>query len=261
MNPRFRVRRWILLTPIALASVIALPAAAFAQLNVITSGGFAIPLRQIVPEFEKESGIAVAITLGQSQGGGPNAISAQLRRGVPADVVTMSREGLDGLIAEGRIVQGSDVNLAQTPLGVAVRSGAPKPDFSTVEAFKEMLLRATSITFPSSTTGIYMMNKLFPQLGIAEQISGKITHTGVADVAKGNAELAIQPVSELLHVPGADFAGTIPRQIQYVSVFSCAAVAGGKQLEASKHLIAFLQSETARKVIVASGMEPLGRHH
>lgn len=261
MNLRSGVRRWIFLTSFLFTSVIALPAAAFAQLNVITSGGFAIPLRQIVPEFEKESGVAVAITLGQSQGGGPNAISAQLRRGVPADVVTMSREGLDGLIAEGRIVAGSDVNLAQTPLGVAVRAGAPKPDFSTVEAFKEMLLRAKSITFPSSTTGIYMMNKLFPQLGIAEQISGKITHTGVADVAKGNAELAIQPVSELLHVPGADFAGTIPRQVQYVSVFSCAAVAGGKQLEASKRLIAFLQSETARKVIVASGMEPLGRHH
>jgi molybdate transport system substrate-binding protein len=255
MSLRSRVRPWLLL-----ASLFAIPAAAFAQLQVITSGGFAIPLQQIVPEFEKDSGIAVAITRGQSQGGGPNAISAQLRRGVPADVVIMSREGLNDLIAEGRIVQGSDVNLAQTPLGVAVRAGARKPDLGTVEAFKQMLLDAKSVTFPSSTTGIYMMNKLFPQLGIADQISAKITHAGVSAVAKGNAELAIQPVSELLHVPGVEFAGTIPRQIQYVSVFSCAAVAGGKQLQTANRLIAFLQSQPARKVIAASGMEPPASH-
>lgn len=258
MHLKFRGRRWMALASFLLTGVIALPGKAFAQLNVITSGGFIIPLRQIVPEFEKDSGLTVTITLGQSQGGGPNAISAQLGRGVPADVVTMSREGLDGLIAEGRIVPGSDVNLAQTPLGVAVRAGAPKPDFRTVEAFKQMLLRAKSITFPSSTTGIYMMNKLFPRLGIAAQISGKITHSGVAAVAKGNAELAVQPVSELLHVPGADFAGTLPHEIQYISVFSGAAVAGGKHLEASQRLIAFLQSAKAKKVIRASGMEPLG---
>lgn len=244
--------------PTLLAAMIAMPAAAFAQLTVLTSGGFAIPLRQIVPQFEKASGITVHTLRGQSQGGGANAIGAQLRRGVAANVVIMSREGLDGLVADGQVVRGSDVNLAQTPLGVAVRAGAPKPDFSTVQAFKQMLLRAKSITFPSSTTGIYMLDKLFPQLGIAAEISGKITHTGVAAVAKGNAELAIQPVSELLHVEGADFAGPIPREIQYISVFSCALVAGGKQPEASRRLIAFLHSDAARKVIVASGMQPIG---
>ncbi|HEX5228071.1 MAG TPA: substrate-binding domain-containing protein [Bryobacteraceae bacterium] len=241
----------------ALLIALVAPSPIWAQLNVITSGGFAIPLRQIVPAFERDSGISVQTTLGQSQGGGPNAISAQLDRGVPADVVIMAREGLDGLIAERRIVPGSDVNVAQTPLGVAVRAGAPKPDFSTVAAFKEVLLRAKSITFPSSTTGIYMMNKLFPQLGIAAELAAKTTHTGVADVAKGNTELAIQPVSELLHVEGADFVGTIPKEIQYISVFSCAAVKDGKQLESARRLIAFLQSPAARKVIQNSGMEPI----
>jgi molybdate transport system substrate-binding protein len=240
-----------------LAPLILIPAAALAQIDVITSGGFAIPLQQIAPQFEKTTGITVATTRGQSQGGGPNAIAAQLGRGVPADMVIMSREGLDGLIAEGKIVAHSDVNLAQTPLGVSVRAGAPKPDLTTVEAFRQMLLRAQSVTFPSSTTGIYMMEKLFPQLGIADQISKKVTHVGIVDVAKGNAEIAIQPVSELLHVPGTDFVGTIPRDIQYISVFSCATVAGGRHLEAAKRLIAFLQSEPAKEAIRASGMEPL----
>jgi len=255
MNHRPRAHRLLLV------AAIIMPAVTYAQLNVITSGGFAIPLAQIVPEFEKTSGIAVTTTRGQSQGGGQNAIAAQLQRGVPADVVIMAREGLDELIAAGEIVPHSDVNLAQTPLGVAVKAGSPKPDFGNVAAFKQMLLDAKSITFPSSTTGIYMLNKLFPQLGIADEISGKITHTGVTDVAKGNAEFAIQPVSELLHVPGTDFAGTIPREIQYMSVFSCAAVKDAKHLETATHLIAFLKSETARKAILNSGMEPLQASH
>jgi molybdate transport system substrate-binding protein len=102
-----------------------------------------------------------------------------------------------------------------------------------------------------------MLTKLFPQLGIADKLAGKITHTGVVDVANGNAELAIQPVSELLHVAGTEFVGTIPADIQYISVFSCAAVRGGKQLDAAKRLIAFLRSEKAREAIRDSGMEPL----
>ena len=88
-------------------------------------------------------------------------------------------------------------------------------------------------------------------------MAGKITHTGVAAVAKGDAEIAIQPVSELLHVPGSDFVGTIPAEIQYISVFSAALVAGSKEPEASKRLIAFLASENATKAIQKSGMEPM----
>ena len=237
-------------------ALLALPAASFAQLNVIMSGGFSAAYQGALPDFEKSTGITVTTARGQSQGNGPSAIGAQLRRGEPADVVIMSREGLDQLIAEGRIVAGTDVDLARAPLGIAVRAGAPKPDISTVDGFKRTLLRAKSITFPDSTTGIYMMTKLFPRLGIAGEISGKITHTGVAAVAKGDAEIAIQPVSELLHAPGSDFVGTIPAEIQYISVFTTALVAGSKESEASKRLIAFLASESATKAIRNSGMEP-----
>lgn len=168
----------------------------------------------------------------------------------------MSREGLDELIAAAKIITGTDVDLAQTPLGVSVRAGASKPDIHTVDAFKQTLLRAKSITFPNSTTGIYMTTKLFPQLGIAGAISGKITYTGVAAVASGESEIAIQPVSELLHAPGVDFVGTIPSEIQYISVFSAAIVADSKELERSKRLIAFLTSETASNAIKKSGMDP-----
>ncbi len=242
-----------------IAAALALPSESFAQLNVIISGGFSAAYQQMLPEFEKTTGITVTTARGASQGNGPNTIGAQLRRGVPADVVIMSKEGLNDLIAEGKIVAGTEVDLAQTPLGLAVRAGASKPDISTVEAFKQTLLRAKSITFPASTTGIYMTAKLFPKLGIAGDLAGKITNTGVAAVAKGDAEIAIQPVSELRHAPGADFVGEIPSEIQYISVFSTAMVAGSKEPQSSQRLIAFLRSEIAAKAIRDSGMEPLRR--
>ena len=241
------------------------------QLNVITSGGFAAAFQEMQPEFEKSTGIRLTVTRGASQGSGPDTIGAQLRRGFPADVVIMSREGLDDLIAEKRIVAGSDVNLGQTPLGMAVRAGAPKPDIRTVEAFKQTMLRAKSVTFPGSTTGIYMVKKLFPKLGIASEMAPKTTSTGVTAGAKGDAEIAVQPVSELLHAPGTEFVGTLPKEIPYVSVFSAAIVQGRidgvvsgrtqKMLAArdkeARELLDFLTSEKAKAAIKASGMEPV----
>ena len=229
-------------------AVLARPTASMAQIKVITSGGFATPLQAVLPEFEKATGIQVSVTRGASQGDGPNTIGAQLRRGEPADVVIMSREGLDELIEAGRIVKGTDIDVAQTPLGMSVRAGAPKPDIGTVEAFKQTLLHAKSITIPPSTTGIYMTTKLFPQLGIAAALSGKITNAGLSD-------LAIRPVSELLGAPDMDFVGTVPSEIQFISVFSTAVVAGSKEADASKRLMAFLASEKALAALKKSGME------
>jgi molybdate transport system substrate-binding protein len=252
MNTRQRVATKVVCGIVAL---FALPTAGLAQIKVITSGGFSAAYREALPEFERSAGIAVTTTSGGSQGSGPNTIGAQLRRGVKADVVIMSREGLDELIAEGRIVAGTDVNLARTPIGVAVRAGSSKPDISSVDAFTRTLLRAKSITFPNSTTGIYLATRLFPRLGIAEQLASKTTNEGVAAVAKGDAEIAIQPVSELLHVPGADFVGTLPTEVQYISVFAAAVVAGSTEREAARRLIAFLTSDRAAPAIKNSGME------
>ena len=241
---------------LAVAVVLALPVASFAQVKVLMSGGFAAAYQEVLPEFERTTGITVATTRGQSQGDVPTAIGPQLRRGVPADVVILSREGLDDLIKEGRITAGTDVDLAHTPLGVAVRAGAPKPDISTVEAFTATLRRAASVTFPSSTTGIWMVTTLFPKLGIADDMARKSTSAGLSAMAEGKVDLAIQPVSELLHVPGVDFAGALPAEIQYISVFSAALVAGSNEPGAARRLIAFLASDSVRSAIAASGMEP-----
>jgi molybdate transport system substrate-binding protein len=240
----------------AIAAVLALPTASFAQLKVIVSGGFAAAYREVLPEFERTTGITVTTTSGASLGTDPNTIGAQLRRGVAADVVILSREGLSELIAEGRIVAGTDTDLARSPLGVAVRAGAPKPDISTVESLKQTLLRAKSVTFTSSTSGVYLTTTLFPRLGIADEMARKSSTAGVAAVVKGDAEMAIQPVSELLPVPGVDFVGTIPAEVQKVNVYASAIVTGSKEAEASKRLIAFLSSAGATTAIKKSGMEP-----
>jgi molybdate transport system substrate-binding protein len=230
------------------------------QLNVLISGGFSGAYERLLPEFKRTNVIEVTTGSGASQGTGPQTIAAQLARGVPADVVILSREGLSELIAAKRIVVGTDADLAQVPLGVAVRAGAPKPDVSTVEAFKEMLLRADLVAMPASTSGIWMMNDLFPRLGIAEKVVTKMAPRGsdaTRMVAAGEVDIAVMPVSEILSAPGIAFAGSIAPEIQFVQVFSAAVVAGSAEIENSKRLIEFLSSARASEAIRNSGMEPL----
>jgi molybdate transport system substrate-binding protein len=256
-RPGNRRQYWL---PAAIAVVLAFaPTAAFAQLKVIISGGFSPAYRQLVPEFEKASGITLTTTSGGSIGAGPNTIGGQIRRGVPADVIILAREGLSELIAEKRILPGSDVDLAQSRIGMIVRAGAAKPDISTVEAFKQAMLRAKSVAISTSTSGTYLTTKLFPQLGIAAEMAGKMSTSGAAAVGRGEAEVGLQQVSEVLAIPGVDFVGPIPANIQYITVYAAAIVAGSADIDAAKKLIAFLSSPAAAGAISKSGMEPPGR--
>ena len=229
--------------------------------KVLISGGFSGPYEQLVPEFERSSGLKVATGSGSSQGSGPQTIKAQLARGVPTDVVILSREGLTELIAQGRIAAGSDVDLARTPIGVAVRSGAPKPDARSIEAFKRVVTAARTVAVPSSTSGIFLIEEVFPRLGIANQVNVKATPRGTgaaAMVASGDADLGLLPVSEIVHAQGVELAGLIPEEIQLHQIFAAAAVAGSTQLPAARQLIAFLSSKRAADTIRKGGMEPLG---
>jgi molybdate transport system substrate-binding protein len=229
-------------------------------MHVLISGGFSGAYEQLLPEFERTSGIKVTTGSGASQGAGPQTIAAQLARGVAANVVILSREGLTELIAANRIVAGSDVDLARVPLGVAVRAGAPKPDVSTVEAFKQILLQAKTVAVPASTSGIWLMDDLFPRLGIAGRINAKAMPRGsdaTGLVAAGGADLAVQPVSEIMHAAGIDLAGNLAPEIQFVQTFSAAIVAGPGPIDGARRLIEFLASARASEAIRKSGMEPL----
>lgn len=255
-SPNWRLGNALVIIAVLLMS----PLAASAQLKVMISGGFSGPYEQLLPEFERTTGIKVTTGSGSSQGTGPQTIGAQLARGEPADVVILSREGLAELIAAKRIAAGTDVDLARTPLGVAVRAGAPKRDVSSVEAFRQTVLKARAVAVPSSTSGIFLMKDVFPRLGVAGKINVKATPRGTgaaAMVASGEADIAVMPVSEIVHAPGVELAGVIAEEIQLNQIFAAAAVEGSKEIEAAKRLIAFLASERAFATIKSSGMEPL----
>ncbi len=238
-----------------IAVFLAFPVLSSGQVKVLMSGGFAVAYQALLPEFERTTGITVTTTRGPSQGNGPDVIGAQLRRHEPVDMVIMNREGLEELMAEGRFVPGTVVDLAQVPLGLAVRHGAPKPEIATMDAFRRTLLGAKSVASDSSAT-IYVTTKLLPALGIADTVTAKVVSKGPGAVASGESDFAILPVSELVAAPGVDFVGTIPAEVQHVSVFSAAVVAGSKQVEASKRLIEFFTSGDATAAIRKSGMEP-----
>jgi molybdate transport system substrate-binding protein len=228
--------------------------------NVLISGGFTGAYEQLLPEFERTCGIKVTTRSGASQGTGPQTIAAQLARGVSADVVILSREGLGELMGANRIVPGTDVDLARVSLGVAVRAGTRIPDVSTVESFKELLLEAKTVAVPASTSGIWLRTDLFPRLGIGGRVNVRVKPRGshaTEMVAQGGADLAVMPVSEIFHAAGIDFAGSLAPEIQFLQVFSAAVVAGSREIERSKGLIEFLASARASEAIRKSGMEPL----
>lgn len=229
------------------------------HLHVLMSGGFSAAYERLLPDFERATGIDVTTGSGASQGTGPQTIAAQLACGVTADVVILSREGLTELVAAQRIAAGTDADLARVPLGVAVRAGTPKPDVSTVEAFKVAVLAATTIAMPGSTSGIWLRTELFPRLGIAGKVNMAMAPRGTDAtrmVAAGEVDLAVMPVSEILPAPGVAFAGRLAAEIQFVQTFSAAVVAGSAAVEAAKRLIAYLSSAQAAEAISSTGMEP-----
>ena len=230
------------------------------EIAVMTSGGFTAPFLEVVPEFERATGHTVVTAFGASMGNAPDSIPVRLGRGEPADVVILADSALEELIRQGKVAAGSRVDLARSTIGMAVRAGAPRPDISSVEALTRTLLQAKSIAYSASASGVYLATELFPRLGIADRISSKsrrIESERVgAVVARGEAEIGFQQVSELLGIAGIDYVGPLPPEVQKVTVFSAGLGAGARAPAAAKALIAFLASPAMVSVIRKSGLEP-----
>ena len=242
------------------AAALTFSSAASAEITVLMSGGFSMAYQQLLPEFERTTGVKVVTTSGASQGTGPTTIKAQLDRGAHADMVILSREGLEELTAAGHIVAGSDVGLAKSPLGAAVRTGSPKPDVSTMTSLTQTLLKARLITMPGSTSGIFIKDKVFPQLGVADKVSLKITPRGIEStkmLGAGESDLALGPVSELVGQPNVEYVGALPDVVQLVQEFAAAIVKGSKQTEEAQRLVAFLTASSSAGAIRKAGMDPV----
>jgi molybdate transport system substrate-binding protein len=229
------------------------------EIKVFASGGFKAAYHALVPGFEGASGHQVLTAWGSSVAGAPTSIPGRLQRGEPVDLVIMAGDGLDRLIGEGRIAAGSRVDLARSGIGVAVRAGAPRPDLSSAEALVRALRQAKSVAHSSSASGVYLKG-LFRRLGLADMLGDRIRQVegepvgGV--VARGESEIGFQQVSELLPVPGIDFVGPLPPEIQQFTVFAAGIASGAREPDAARALIAFLKSPAAAPTILRSGMEP-----
>jgi molybdate transport system substrate-binding protein len=232
-----------------------------AEVKVMISGGLTAAYNQLVPQFEHATENKVVTASGPSMGTTTNAIPVRLARGEPADVLIMVGYALGDLIKQGKVEASSRVDIARSPIGMVVKAGAPKPDISTVEAFKRTLLAAKSIAYSDSASGVYVGTEMMEKLGILDQMkskSQKIEADPVAGVvARGDAELGFQQISELIPVKGVDLVGSLPPEVQKITIFSAGIVTGAKEAEAGRALIKFLASATAAPVIEKSGLDPM----
>jgi molybdate transport system substrate-binding protein len=236
-------------------------AAGAAEVRVMISGGLTAAYTALVPEFERATGHKVLTAFGPSMGTTVNAIPVRLERGEPADVLIMVGYALGDLVKQGKVVADSRVDLVKSPIGVAVKSGAPKPDISSADTVKHALLAAKTIAYSDSASGVYVSTEMFDKLGIADAMKDKarkIPATPVGEiVARGEAEIGFQQISELKPVTGIDIVGPLPNDLQKITVFSAGIATVSKEPDAGKALIKFLASPAARDTIVKSGMDPI----
>src|ERR1700686_745670 len=238
-----------------------------AEIRVLSSGSLKAALSQLLPDFQKSSGNTATIEYGPA-----GAIVGRIQKDDAADVVIVSRSQLQKLESYGKVVPGSLVDIAGIALGVAVRKGAPKPDIGNVEAFKRTLLAARSIAYrdpvTGSTSGIYTAG-LLERLGLAKDLKpklrldrseGDVPENVFLGVAKGDVEMQIGQITEIVISPGVDLAGPLPAEIQNTTVMAAGLVTTSKAPDAARALIGFISSPAAAAVLKASGFQPVDRN-
>ena len=259
MKPSSLVR-WLFMMAVAALSMVG--AASAADVHVMISAGFYGVYSELGPVFERASGHHLVTTRGPSMGDSPEAIPARLARGEAADVVILDGGAADELAKRGLVRAGSKTEFARSLIGMVVRAGDALPDIGSVEALRSTLLAAKSIAYSDSGSGTYLSTTLFPRLGIAEQIAGKSRRVRgppsgepvARVVARGEAEIGFQQVSELIHVPGITFVGPLPAEVQPIFSFAGALTNTVQQPEAATALIRFLASSEAAPVISQAGL-------
>ena len=246
-----------------IAAMCAAGTADAAEIRVLSSGSLKAALSQLLPDFQKSSGNTATIEYGPA-----GAIVGRIEKDDAADVVIVSRSQLQKLESNGKVLQGSLVNIAGISLGVAVRKGARKPDISNVEAFKRALLSARSIGYrdpaTGSTSGIYTAS-LLDRLGIAQELKpklrldrseGDVPENVFLGVAKGEVEMQIGQITEIVISPGVDLAGPLPGEIQNTTLMAAGIITTSKAPDAAKALISFISSRSAAAVLKAGGFQP-----
>src|SRR5262244_2944193 len=235
-------------------------AGAAAEIKVLTAGAFKQVLLALLPDFERTTGHKVSV-----ENDTAGALSKRIEGGEAFDLAVLTPAAVNDLSGKGKFVAGSRVNLARVGVGVVVNEGAPKPDIGSVEAFKRALLAAKSVAYidpaAGGSSGIYVAG-LLDKLGIAGEVKPKaklIPGGAVAEhVAKGEAELGIHQISEILPVKGVTLVGPLPAEIQNYTVYAAGLGAHAKEGDAAKALLKTLTSPAAAEVLKSKGMDPAG---
>lgn len=245
---------------LAAYALLACAAALADQVVVMTSGAFTAPYLDAAPLFERSSGHALTSVFGASTGGAPDSIPTRLDRGEPADVIIVSAEALEALIAAGHVRAGSRTDLVLSRIGLAVRAGAPRPDIGSVDALIRALRAAESFAYSASVSGTYLSTELFPHLGLSAELAAKgqriVGERVGAVVARGDAELGFQQVSELVPIEGIDYVGPLPEEVQRVSTFSAGITTHSHSPDAARALIDFLASTEVQPLLRKYGLDP-----
>ena len=212
-------------------------------------------LTELARDFEQHGGCEVAI---ESVGGVDAA--KRVQAGEPFDVVVLASDAVERLIAAGRVVPGSRIDLVRSPVAIAVRAGAPRPDVSSEEAVKRAVLAARNLSYSTGPSGAHLA-RLFERWGIAQEIEQRIVQAppGIpvgALVARGEVELGFQQLSELMHLPGIDVVGLLPDAIQYITIFSAGTCVGSPRAAAVRAMLDDMTSPAAAEVKRRHGMEP-----
>ena len=259
MQRSHRGRDWLRLGAWAILALCTTLAQA-ADIRVVSSGGFAAALRALAPGFEHDSGHHLILDWGPSMGETPQAIPARLARGESIDVVIMVGNALDGLIQRGQVQDEGHALLARSRIALAVKAGAPHPDISSVAALRATLLQARSIAYSDSASGVFLATVLFPRLGVESALrttARQIPAEPVGQVvARGEAELGFQQLSELQAIAGIDIVGLLPDAAQQVTPFSAGVVTRSHEAGAAQALIRYLTSPAAIPLIRQTGLDP-----
>jgi molybdate transport system substrate-binding protein len=253
------------LSTLGVAALLLAGNASAAEVLVMISAGFYGVYSELGPAFERASGHRLVTTRGPSMGDSPEAIPTRLVRGEAADVVILDGGAADELGKRGLVRADGKIEFARSLIGMVVRAGAVKPDIGSVEALRSTLLAAKSVAYSDSGSGTYLSTTLFSKLGVADQVAGKSRKVRgppsgepvAAVVARGEAEIGFQQVSELIHVPGIAFVGTIPAEVQPMIFFAGVLTSTVRQPEAASALIRFLASPDAAPTILKAGLMPL----
>jgi len=256
---RMKFAAWVLLGSLSMTAAVHA-----AEIHVMTSGGFTAAYKALSPKFAAATGNTLDTTLGPSMGKAPEAIPNRLERGEKADVVIMVGYALDDLIKQGKVIPGSRVELADSRIGAVVRAGDDTPKIASEDQFKATLLKARSVAYSDSASGVYIQDQLFKRLGIESQLQPKSTmipKTPVASVvATGDYELGFQQVSELLPVSGVTFIGKIPESLQSVTRFAAGIPVDAQYPQQAKALLDYLASPGVQPEVRATGLDSVSHN-